>query len=384
MSLTGTPFFLTSVTLLIVAFVLPFALWGRIAGPPLLRGLSRLLMLLFAQVTAITVVFVMVNNANNLYDTWDDLLGTGSHVEAARDLGPDGMGGQQIRNEPKQLQRFRPADDPQVGPGVQMTDLRGRISGVAGEVYVWLPPQYNDPAYRNKKFPVVELLPGYPGSAKSWMGSLRVAEQLQPLMQRGQIRPVILVAPRTNLLPGADTGCVNLPGKVNADSWLTVDVRKMIIDNFRAGDKPDSWALAGYSAGAHCATKLALSHPDRYRAAVSLSGYNDPALERDSLAGKDPELRIESNPMHILKSANAMGRPPRTALYVTGAAGDGYQAGLGLRQLARFPTTVDVQQISGAGGHTTAVWKQQVPQVFQWLGTRLRAEPQRPSAQQGG
>lgn len=34
MSLTGTPFFLTSVTLLIVAFVLPLALWGRIAGPP--------------------------------------------------------------------------------------------------------------------------------------------------------------------------------------------------------------------------------------------------------------------------------------------------------------------------------------------------------------
>ncbi|MFC9228512.1 alpha/beta hydrolase [Streptomyces decoyicus] len=374
MSLTGTPFFLTSVTLLIVAFVLPLALWGRIAGPPLLRGLARLLMLLFAQVTAITVVFVLVNNANSLYDTWDDLLGTGSHVEAARDLGPDGMGGRQIKHEPKQLQQFRPADDPRVGPGVRMTDLKGRISGVQGEVYVWLPPQYDDPAYRTKKFPVVELLPGYPGSAKSWLGSLRVAEQLRPLMQRGQVKPAILVAPRTNLLPGADTGCVNIPGKVNADSWLTVDVRKMIVDNFRAGDKPDSWALAGYSAGAHCATKLALAHPDRYRAAVAMSGYNDPALERDSLAGKDPKLRIESNPMHILKAANAAGKPPRTALYVSGAAGDGYQAGLGLRQFAQLPTTVTVQQISsGAGGHTTVVWKNQVPQIFQWLGTQLRA-----------
>ena len=143
-------------------------------------------MLLFAQVTAITVVFVLVNNANSLYDTWDDLLGTGSHVEAARDLGPDGMGGRQIKHEPKQLQQFRPADDPRVGPGVRMTDLKGRISGVQGEVYVWLPPQYDDPAYRNKKFPVVELLPGYPGSSKSWLGSLRVAEQLRPLMQSRQ------------------------------------------------------------------------------------------------------------------------------------------------------------------------------------------------------
>ncbi|AZS73664.1 esterase [Streptomyces lydicus] len=373
MSLTGTPFFLTSLTLLIVAVVLPFALWGRIAGPPLVRGLGRLLMLLFAQVTAITVVFVLVNNANSLYDTWDDLLGTGSHVEAARDLGPDGMGGRQIKHEPKQLQQFRPADDPKVGAGVQMTDLQGRISGVRGEVYVWLPPQYNDPAYRDKKFPVVELLPGYPGSAKSWMGSLRAAEQLMPLMQNGTVKPAILVAPRTNLLPGADTGCVNIPGKVNADSWLTVDVRKMIIDNFRAGDKPDSWALAGYSAGAHCAAKLALAHPDRYRAAVAMSGYNDPALERDSLAGKDPKLRIESNPLHILKSANAAGKPPRTALYVSGAERDGFQAGLVLRQFAQSPTTVTLRQIPPGAGHTTVVWKQQVPEIFRWLGTQLRA-----------
>lgn len=373
MSLTGTPFFLTSIVLLIVAVVLPLALWSRISGPRLLRGLARLLMLLFAQVTAITLVFVLVNNANGLYDTWGDLLGTGSHVAAAKDLGPDGMGGQQVKNEPKQIQRFRPADDPRVGPGVQMTDLQGRISGVVGEVYVWLPPQYNDPAYRNKKFPVVELLPGYPGSSKAWFGSLHVNDQLGPMMQRGQIKPFILVAPRTNILTGADTGCVNLPGKVNADSWLTVDVRKMVIDNFRAGDKADSWGLAGYSAGAHCASKLALSHPDRYRAAVAMSGYNDPALEPDSLAGKDPKLRAETNPLHILKSANAAGRPPRTALYVSGAAGDGYQAGIGLRQLAKGPTTVNVQQIpADAGGHTTAVWGHQVPEVFRWLAAYLR------------
>ncbi|MFG2209099.1 alpha/beta hydrolase [Streptomyces sp. NPDC048638] len=374
MSLTGTPFFLTSLALVILAVVLPLALWGRIPGPPLIRGAARLTMLLFAQITAITVVFVLVNNANNLYDTWGDLLGTDSHVQAAQDLGPDGMGGRQIKNEPRQLQRFRPAEDPRMGSGVRMTDLTGRISGVSGEVYVWLPPQYDDPAYRNKKFPVVELLPGYPGSAKAWFGSLNVGEQLRPMMQRGEIKPFILVAPRTNILTGADTGCVNLPGKANADSWLTVDVRKMVIDNFRAGSAPDSWSLAGYSAGAHCAAKLALSHPDRYRAAVAMSGYNDPALEPDSLAGKDPVRRVASNPLHILKAANTAGRPPRTALYVSGAPGDGYQTGLALRQFAQRPTTVTVRPIAAdAGGHTTPVWRNQVPEIFRWLGGQVRA-----------
>ncbi|WP_275463306.1 alpha/beta hydrolase [Streptomyces noursei] len=373
MSLTGTPFFLFSILLLIVALVLPFALWGRVAGPALIRGLARLLMLLFAQVMAITVVFVMVNNANNLYDSWGDLLGTGNHIDQARNLGPDGLGGKNLNDEPKVHQQFRPADDPVMGPGVQMTDLKGQVSGVNGEVYVWLPPQYNDPAYQHKKFPVVELLPGYPGSAKSWFGSLKVNEQLGSLMQSGAIKPFILVAPRTNVLPNADSGCVNIPGTVNADSWLTVDVRQMIVDNFRAGDKPDSWGLAGYSAGAHCATKLALAHPDRYRAAVGMSGYNDPAIEHDSLAGKDPKLRVETNPLHLLKAANAAGKPPRTALYISGASGDGYQAGIGLKQLAKNPTTVTVQQISsGAGGHTVPVWKHQVPEIFRWFGLFLR------------
>ncbi|MFF9477859.1 alpha/beta hydrolase [Streptomyces sp. NPDC014733] len=374
MSLTGTPFFLTSLLLLVVAIVLPLALWSRIAGPRPVRGAVRLAMLLFAQATAITLVFVLVNNANNLYDTWDDLLGTGSHIEAAHDLGPDGLGGRQISAEPRRAQAFRPADDPVVGPGVQVTELQGRISGVSGEVYVWLPPQYHDPAYRTKKFPVVELLPGYPGSAKSWLGTLAAGRQLQPLMERGEIKPFILVAPRTNIYQGADTGCVNIPGKVNADSWLTVDVRQMIIDTFRAEDRADSWALAGYSAGAHCATRLALAHPDRYHAAVGMSGYNDPAGEATSLAGKDPKLRIESNPLHELREANLAGRPPRTALFLSGASGDGYEAGLGLQREARRPTTVTVQHIGkDAGGHTSAVWREQVPEIFRWLSHQVRS-----------
>lgn len=372
MSLTGTPFFLTSIALFAVALLLPLMLWSKVRAPRPVRAAARLAMLVFAQVTAITLVFVLVNNANGLYDTWDDLLGTGSHVEAARDLGPDGMGGTQVLSH--RPQPFRPADDPAVGPGIQVTDLEGAVSGVNGEVYVWLPPQYHDPAYRNTKFPVVEVLPGYPGSAKSWFGPLDAEGQLGPLMRSGRVAPFILVAPRTNVLGNADTGCVNIPGKVNADSWLTVDVRQMIINTFRVGDRADSWALAGYSAGAHCATKLALAHPDRYRAAASLSGYNDPAAEASSLAGKDPRLRVTSNPLNILKSANQAGKPPRTALYVSGAPGDGYEDGLRLRRLAQPPTTVSVHEIPpGAGGHTTAVWRAQVPEVFRWLGQRLVA-----------
>jgi enterochelin esterase-like enzyme len=374
MSLTGTPFLITSIILLAIGLILPLFLWSRLRGPVVLRHAVRVLMLLFAQVTAVTLVFVVVNNANNLYDNWSDLLGTGNHVQQAADLGKDGTGGIQVKALPKVHQDFVQADGPgmHAAGGVMVTQLKGRVSGVDAEVYVWLPPQYNDPAYKDKKFPVVELLSGYPGSAKAWFGSLKVHEQLLPLMKSGQVAPFILVSPRTNLIAKVDTGCANVPGTVNADSWLSVDVPKMVMDNFRAESAPDGWAAAGYSAGAHCAAKLAVAHPDRYRAAISLSGYNDPIGERNSLAAQNVRLRRENNPYFLLKGYRT---PPRISLYLSGQMGDGYQAAVALQEIAKRPTLVRAVLIPhSAGGHSMALWRPQIPTVFTWLSEQMTGQ----------
>ncbi|MFJ4525027.1 alpha/beta hydrolase [Streptomyces sp. NPDC088810] len=371
MSLTGTPFLYLTVVLSVVALILPLVLWSRMRGPKPLRAVARVLMLLFAQGTAVTLVFVLVNNQNNLYDSWADLLGTGNHVQQATDLGRDGTGGIAVKRLPKVRQTFTAADGPgmRAAGGVRVTQLRGRVSGVNAEVYVWLPPQYDEPAYRHTTFPVVELLPGYPGSAKAWFGSMKAHEQLLPLMRSGRVAPFILVAPRTNLLAGVDTGCANIPGQVNADTWLSIDVPKMVMDNFRAQPAPQGWAVAGYSAGAHCAVKLAVAHPDRYRAAVSMSGYNDPIGERNSLAAQTPALRDANNPYLLLRKA---AEPPRIALYLSGESGDGYQAGMALESVAKAPTTVRVVFLPrSAGGHTMALWRPQVDTVFRWLTLQM-------------
>ncbi|MFI6049043.1 alpha/beta hydrolase [Streptomyces violascens] len=368
MSLTGTPFLVIAILASVAALLLPLVLWTRIGGPAFVRWISRLLMLGFAQVTAILVVFLFVNNANGLYDTWDDLLGGGNHVNAAPDLGPDGTGGRNAANEPKVKQKFEPYTN-KVGKGVVKTTLKGQVSGVEGDVAVWLPPQYDDPAYKDKTFPVVELLPGYPGSIGAWFGTLKTQEQLTPMMEKGEVAPFILVSPRTTLLDGKDTGCANVPGVVNADTWLSVDVRKMVTDNFRADTRAEGWAVAGYSAGAHCAAKLAIEHPDRYRAGVDLSGYNDPAAEKDSITAKDPKLREETNPLWILKHAKT---PPRISLFVSGEQTDGYNDGLALKKVAKAPTAVTVVKLNG-GGHASAVWKTQVPDVFRWLTKEMGA-----------
>ncbi|MGP4006415.1 alpha/beta hydrolase [Streptomyces sp. 4N124] len=380
MSLTGTPFLYTLVALSLVAVALPLVLWSRIRGPRALRALARMLMLLFAQGTAVALVFVLVNNQNMLYDNWGDLLGTSDHVEQAADLGPDGTGGIALDKLPPVRQSFAPALGPGMGSagGVRVTHLTGRVSGVRGEVYVWLPPQYDQPAYRDHKFPVVELLPGYPGSARAWFRTMDAHEQLLPLMRSGRVAPFILVAPRTTLLPGVDTGCANIPGKVNADSWLSIDVPRMVMDNFRAQSAPEGWAVAGYSAGGHCATKLTVAHPDRYRAAVSMSGYNDPKAEHAALTAKSPALRRANDPYLLLREART---PPPVALYLSGQPHDGYEAAMALQRAAKPPTSVDVVFVPrSAGGHTMALWKPQVVPAFEWLTRQMPVTPPVPSS----
>ncbi|MFI6012832.1 alpha/beta hydrolase [Streptomyces sp. NPDC051243] len=375
MSLTGTPFLYTLIALCVAAVALPLVLWSRVRGPRAVRATARLLMVLFAQGTAVALVFTMVNNSNQLYDSWGDLLGTSDHVREAADLGASGTGGIALEKLPKVKQTFKQGKGPgmRAEGGVLVTHLKGRVSGVHAEVNVWLPPQYHEPAYRNHRFPVVEVLPGYPGSSKAWYGTMDAPEQLAPLMRSGQIEPFIIVSPRTTLLPGKDTGCANIAGKVNADSWISIDVPKMVMDNFRAQAAPDGWAVAGYSAGAHCAAKLAVAHPDRYRAAVSMSGYNDPAAVPQSLAGKSRALRAANNPYVLLKESRV---PPRVALYLSGQPKDGYEAALALQRVAKAPTTVDVVFIpKSAGGHTMALWKPQVVPAFRWL-TEVMGGPQ--------
>ncbi|MFJ9338263.1 alpha/beta hydrolase [Streptomyces sp. NPDC101733] len=368
MSLTGTTFFATTIALAAIGVALPLAVWGKVRGPAVARLAARGTMVVFAQVTAVALVFVAVNRDMNFYASWGDLLGTGKYVTAAPDLGPDGLGGkkaEQVREEPKVRQEFAPVDG--LGGRVRKTELDGKISGVRGDVMVWLPPQYDDPAYKDKKFPVVELIPGIPGTGKSWFQGLHAHEVLEPLMKEGKVAPFILVSPRAMLVGNADTGCANLPGKVNADSWFSVDVRKMVTDNFRASDEARTWGVAGYSAGAYCAAKLAVLHPDRYSAAVSLSGYNDPGQEPSSLVAQDPQTRREHNLKELLKGRPT---PPAVALWMSGAEQDGYLSGTDLKGLAQSPTSVHAEKVTG--GHNLESWSRQIPQTFGWLSKQVR------------
>ncbi|GAA1182243.1 pimeloyl-ACP methyl ester carboxylesterase [Kitasatospora gansuensis] len=263
---------------------------------------------------------------------------------------------------------FTASADAAVPRDVKVTQLKGRLSGVDAEVLVWLPPQYDDPAYRHRSFPVLEVLSNYPGSSSAWFSLLKASEQLKPMIADGTALPFILVSPRAFGLAGSsDAGCADLPGRPQAETWITGDVPQLVLDNFRAERDPRNWALAGYSAGGHCATRLALAHPDRYSAAVSLSGFNDPGMEPSSPEAQDPALREKYNPLHMLRTAAP---PPRVDIYASSTEEDTLADAQALAQAAKAPTTVTVTELSGR--RLTPLWRDALPDVFRWLSQRLK------------
>lgn len=359
MSLTSTSFFALAVAFVPLMAAGMLVAWNRVPGPRAARVSARVGMVLLSQAAAVLAVLVWVNNTYGLYESWSDLLGThgGVQVDAVGQnvAGPDGSGGHVERL------RFSRAKG-----GALRTTGFGPRSHISGTIEVWLPPQYGQAAYRSTRFPVVELLPGFPGSPSTWFGAMGAGRELQALIDQHRAAPMILVAPKMNVLGNVDPGCADLPHGSKTSTWLGEDVPTLVQQNFRVLPGPAHWATMGYSAGAYCAANLALQHPRRFHAVVSLSGYNAP---ESALVTRDPVLARANNPYLELRDAR---RQPDVVLLMAGSYQDSdtvYAAKALLKVLHR-PGPSRLLTVR-KGGHNTQVWKAMLPTALTWISQQI-------------
>jgi len=136
--------------------------------------------------------------------------------------------------------------------------------------------------------------------------------------------------------------------------------------------------VAGLSMGGYGALNLALTHPERYAAAASLSGVLDVArYAKDELADGQAEMRhIFGDPAGLANSANdlfrltallAASNRPRPKLHQWCGTEDFlYADNLRFRKHAQalnLPITYE----EGTGGHDWSCWDAQIQRVLQWL-----------------
>ena len=356
-------------------------LWNRLPGPRALRVILRLILLVSGQLLATAAILVWINIASGgLIVTWQDLLGNQS-TRGGVFAGQRGEVPAPVANtvtKPALLlkagrghQDFGPSSN-----GFQVTTLRGSASGITSQVYVWTPPQYA--AHPDMRFPVLELLHGVWGSPQGWTEAMNVTAHLEDVEQsESSVHPYILVVPEVTPIPGRtrpqnNEECSDIPGDAKVGTWLTTDVRTMVLDDFRAEPQPDAWGIMGYSTGGFCAAKLVLQHPDLYRAAVSLSGYYTP--DSTELID-DPALSRLNSPLYLIGHT----RTPAVSLLMTASAQDPVDPA---SEATRMIDTARANPLARAtevqsfiaplgGGHNQSAWEKMLPTAFTWLSQRL-------------
>lgn len=330
----------------VVALAAPGALAWRYARKqrssrnPLNLGLA---LALLGQLGAIFFVFLYTNDTYQFYSSWADLAG--------------------IRSAPAaiSLNGLSPGEGQ-----IAIMNVNGASSQVNADVMVWLPAQYNQPHYKNHKFPVVVFYPGQPSTPSAAFHTFQFGQVASAMIKKGQIKPFIAVFPTLMIAPPRDTECTDVPKGPKGLSWLTTDVPAAISAHYRVQPMGRQWSLMGWSTGGFCAAKVLLKNPTSYSAAVSFGGYYDPVVDsttgnlfhgmRHFKQSNSPAFLYQKRGLgndHLLVVASRSDSEtwPSTSKFLTLTAGDGSVSTI-------LPAT---------GGHNTSDYSAYLPQSLAWL-----------------
>jgi enterochelin esterase-like enzyme len=167
---------------------------------------------------------------------------------------------------------------PSAGPGhgtVQRYLLAAPALDIpACAVWVYLPPGYQA---GDRRYPVVYLLPGYPGRPVDWFSAGRIDRTMDLLIARHDIAPAIIVAPDMN--GGStlrDTEGLNIYHGPQVQTYLAATVPDWADRTFRTVADPDARIIGGMSAGGYVALNLGLKYQDVFGGIIAQEPYGDP------------------------------------------------------------------------------------------------------------
>jgi pimeloyl-ACP methyl ester carboxylesterase len=322
---------------------------------------------LLCVLTAFAAAALAVNHELSLATTWSEVFGRATPVADDNGIVNGGPVGAAVV-------------PPAVAGGSQIVqfEVTGKASAIRAPVFAYLPPGYDSAEGKRTRYPVIEAFDGYPGTPNTWLRRLDVQNILDKEINSHRMAPTVVLFPYQSLNPAKDTECVDALGGGRWDTFLSVDVPAVAGKVLRVRTDRAAWGNIGYSAGGFCAANLALRHPDRYAAAVSLSGYFTP-LTGGAIGQPyqgSPALFDENSPLWRAQNLPA----PNLALYVACAKDDhpAYTQMVRLGGVVRAPMRLTTSTIPH-GGHTKPVWEALEPPAFDWESSWLAAPQPMPT-----
>ena len=266
--------------------------------------------------------------------------------------------------------------------------VRGKSSHLSRTVFVYLPPQYFRAAYSGYRFPVIELLPGFPGSPSDWINVVGITAAYSTLLADGAaVKPAVLVMPDTNGGRRISLQCLNVRHGPQDATFLAHDLPAYLPSILRVQPQGPAWGIAGYSEGGYCTANLALVYRLHYGAAGVMSGYFSPSddqlgnpVRTVNPFGHDLRARQTNTPRLRITRLPVSARIPQFWLGVGGKDISGLRAAREFQRLvlARQPG-VQLNVVPG-GGHTMTTWRALVPSLLEWMTPLLTEASQHPVA----
>lgn len=150
---------------------------------------------------------------------------------------------------------------------VQTIQFESKLIGKTLPYNVLLPIDYNLPAAKTKRYPVVYLLHGLTGHYTDWLARTRLVDYTTSY-------DFIIVMPEGNNSWYTDSATVPTE---KYESYVVQELLPDVEKRFRASSEREGRAIAGLSMGGYGALKFGVKYPEKFVFAASLSGALDAA-----------------------------------------------------------------------------------------------------------
>jgi enterochelin esterase-like enzyme len=254
---------------------------------------------------------------------------------------------------------------------VVLARLGGGVSTLSELTYVYLPPQYFAADGPERALPVLEMFTGYPGRTDNLIQQMRVPDAMLAGINSGQVAPMAVVMTRPGVTGAWDTECTDVPNGPQALTFYSKDVPAAVRDRFGLKDAPN--LVLGDSTGGYCAAKIAMIDHHDFPAAVAMSGYFHPAVDKTTKGMfDDAKLREHNDLQWRLENLPI---PKISLLLTTGRddyqhKDDGYPVVQSWYEMLHSPIKAQ-ELVLDHGGHDFASFSGDMPYALSWLSRQL-------------